>query len=282
MRIWIALMLSSGVALAEPPAPVLIKSATAASASDGAAWKVVATTRSTWCQAKAGLGPGEPFTIALATPAKISRVDISAPLISGHNTLGSAEVTADGKVYKANRTDIMVGSSPTGRATIDVALGGGPVSQLVVKVVASVKGPNEVNCVDAIELVTPNEASVIYGVEPAAASSLWPSATRIRDALGSCDSKELAAMAKLPVVRHWTTMTDDGLKDHSTKLETAAALAKACKKKQLQDTHDAMKLGNPHVEAIGPTRVRISENAAAWDLVLDGDHWRLRELREDL
>jgi len=280
MRIGIAVMLSSAVAFAEPPAPIAVKAATVASPTDGPAWKLVTTTDGTWCQAKAGVGAGEPFTITLATPAVISSVEIGVPSSSGYNTLGSAEVTADGKVFKANTVDVKVGGKSIGRGTIDVKLGGGAVSQLVVKVVASQKGANEVNCVSAIELHTVPEASVIFGVEPAAVAALWPNVVEIRDALSACDAKRLAAVAKFPVERTWYTEDNDGMKEKTAKYKTAAALAKACKKKQLIDATGGMKLASPHVQAESATKLEVSEDGSVWGLELAGDHWRLRAFRQ--
>jgi hypothetical protein len=88
-------VLSSGVAVAGTlTAPVAIKSVTAPSESkekDDPISKVLTSTDGHWCQAKRGLGPGEPLNITFAAPSAISAVELDTS--NDGNTIASAEVT---------------------------------------------------------------------------------------------------------------------------------------------------------------------------------------------
>jgi hypothetical protein len=278
----LGLFIVVGVARADsPPTPIVLASVTAAShsTSDDPSWKVVATTYSQWCQAKPGLGAGEPFTITLAEPAKISSVELR-PIEGVWNVLGSAEVTADGTLFKGVMPAREAGK--LGRDTITVALSGAAVKELVIKVVATTFKGNDVNCVDSIVLHTAThpEAEVIYGVTPAAAAALWPSITAIKAALSSCDKKALAAQVGFPFVFNWYTTDNDGMKEKSIKYKSTATLAPACAKKKLHYANDAMKLVEPSVQTTGAKTVDVSEGGSVWKLELDGDHWRLRSFRD--
>jgi hypothetical protein len=154
MRALICLFIvASGVAAADPlPTPVAIESVTAPSDAKGddPLWKLVTSSGSPWCQAKAGVGLGEPLTITLAAPAEIARVEITT--MNDGNTVASAEVTADGKVAKAPTVDVTLGAGSTGHSLTVVKLPGAAVRTLVVKLVTSKQTARDVTCARSVEL----------------------------------------------------------------------------------------------------------------------------------
>src|SRR5512132_3554027 len=101
----LALLALAGPASADTaPVPVAVKSATSPSVTTAAEplWKVLMPDAHSWCQDKAGLGPGEPLTIVLAAPTAITSVVID-PDDAPYNIVDTSEVTADGKVFKGAR-----------------------------------------------------------------------------------------------------------------------------------------------------------------------------------
>jgi hypothetical protein len=253
-----ALLVLCGVARAELPSPIAVKSAVTTSR-DADSWKVVATGSGMWCQAR--LSPSETYTITLVAPTAISSVVLTA-----ETSVASAEITADGKPFKAQLVADKLG---TGHGTITVKLGGGAVSTLVIALGGAGRG-----CVSRIELGAP----VVYGAD---ASTLWADVRALKAALAKCAPQSLAATFAFPFEIGWYTEDNDGMKAKSAKFTTANKLATGCKQnKYLRGASAALELTAPTVESTSSTALDISEDGAVWHFELVDGHWRARSVHE--
>ncbi|HEY2734103.1 MAG TPA: hypothetical protein VGI70_08960, partial [Polyangiales bacterium] len=179
MRAWliVSVVMSQGVAWADPPTPIVVKSVTTTAGDNAEVWKVVATSGGNWCQVS--VSAQEAMTITLAAPAAIASVEVRAD-----SSVTGAAVVADGKPFKGMRVQ---NKDPLRSTTLAVQLGGGPVTTLVVTLIGSGHA-----CVSSIEI----PGLIVYG---STADTLWSDVRAAKAALESCKTKQLAATFVFPV-----------------------------------------------------------------------------------
>lgn len=269
-RVLALVMMFGGVAAADSPGPIAVKSVTGAPDAEKPI-QLVTGDLQYWCQAKAPVGPGQPLTITLAAPAAVGSVEIK--LDNGANTVGSAEVTADGKVFTAPSNDK--------HSSAKVKLSGAPVTTLVVRLVVTKQEASRDNttCSDGVALVGAAENTpVIEVADAAAAAAFWPDVTALHDAFAKCDKAALAAAVVFPLTTGWYDEDINGMKDLSKKYKSAAALATACKKKKVRAA--AYDLTSLIVKSESATKLDVSGEGTMWSFEYAGGHWKLRSTHE--
>jgi hypothetical protein len=256
MRTWLVLLWLCGAARAdELPPPVAVKSV-ATTSNDAEAWKVVAATNGTWCQA--AVSPSEALTVTFAAPTKIAAISIRSEA-----SVTSAEAIADGASFKGSHAD----DKSLGQNTIAIKLGDAAITTLVVKLTGSGHA-----CADRIDL----GVRVVFGAD---ASTLWSDVRAAKAALASCKAKQLAAAFVVPFTATSPTMTNDGMKWKTLKWTTAAKLATGCKNKMLDMWNDSIKLVDPTLESTSPTTLDIQEDAT-WHLEWVDGHWKVQSFSQ--
>jgi hypothetical protein len=237
-------------------------------------WEIVTRQPSShWCQD----GTGETLAIALAAPAALDAVVVQLKVDAYHeNAIKAIEVTAGDRV----RT----GKLKWKPDQIEVEIGGAPVSNILVKIAAVTKGESDITCVEKITLVTTPASAVVYGVDAKAAAALAPDVQAIRDALRACDKKLLARRLAFPFsIAHHLDLNDvDHRYKRVTSFENAAAVANACKTKELADATKALELQFVGIQATAAGKIDLLENTLFYVIELDGEHWKLRAIQDPL
>ncbi len=238
-----------GAAFADPPAPITIKSVVA-SAGTADAWKVFATAGS-WC----ARAPGDTLTITFAKPTALARVELAHEW-----TITGVTLAADGTSH-VGVPDKAEAGMDKGQRTTPVAIGGAPVTSLVVTVTGT-------GCIERIAL----PAVAVYGAD---ASTLWDDVAAVKKALASCQPRALGAAFVFPFSVGWYTMTTDGMKEHAAKLTAAAKLQTACKQnKYLRQYRDALSAETAVVHSASATELELETGGAGWTLESVDGHWK--------
>ena len=250
MRSWsVLLVLFVGVAHADPAPPITIKSVVASSGGDDV-WKLFAS-NGTWCPRAAT----DTLTIKLAKPTALARIELAHEW-----TITGVTVVADG-VSHAGVPDKATGGMEKARRTTPIAIGGAPVTTLVVTATGT-------GCISDIRLPT----VAVYGSD---ASTLWDDVAAIKTALTSCQPKALAQAFRFPFSVGWYTTTNDGLKDHSIKFTTASKLETGCKQNTtLHNYRDAMTKESPTIHSSSATQLDLQAGDGTWTLGFIDGHWR--------
>ena len=202
MRSVLVWLLISGRAAAAPAWTHVEITATSTKANKAdryAAWRAIDnSTRTAWCKGKPGSGVGEALTIAFAAPTQVPDLSVSSRRVT------AVDVTIDGG--KPERVAL---TSAYGYLRIKRA-----VRSLTVSIAATKKGAGDA-CLDL-------GASFLgmYVGDAKAFAALVPTTTAFLDGMKRCDANTLATIGAFPV-------------RGGKRFASAAALAKACSKKQV-------------------------------------------------
>jgi len=225
-----------------------------------------------WCEGKRDEGIGEALVVTLAAPTTIASLSLHAgvwksmELFQANNIITGVDVvTDDGRVVHV--------VLPEELREVDVALGGGPVKQLTIKLTKVKKGRMNDSCISGVQLHATPETSLVVG-DAASLAALRPSFAKIRQAIADCDAAALRTLAMFPMSYSDTA----GAKEDTMrviKYKDASALIKACKSTRFtafgNSTHFAVK-------SESPTRLRLEDETLEWQLALDAGRWKLAGL----
>ncbi len=241
-----------------------------------------------WCEGKPDEGLGETLVVTLASPTKLDSVTIEAGVWRSEFENGVRK-WKDGELFRAN--NIITGldlitddgkvrsiSVPEERKPVEVALGGGPIKQLTLKITKVVRGKMNDSCISGLELHPASPVAIVLGVDATALAALAPTFAKLHDAIETCSEPELRAHVKFPFSYGMTRGNDKGL--GYKKSRDAAALVKACKAFTFSaftnEDHAAYRISPD-----APGAVTFHNDLLDWHLVLDGSAWKLAGLDDN-
>jgi hypothetical protein len=217
-----------------------------------------------WCEGKPDEGIGEALVLTFATPIKIDSLTLRAgvwrspELFRANNRITTLEVVSDNGVKKVTLHEE--------REDVDVAVGGGPINKLELRIAAVTKGKLNDTCISGVELHTSPESSVV--LVGAAAPDLGPAFAKVWRAFGDCDERTLRAQLQFPFRYGDTT--------RAKRYADAKAVRKACK--DLAFTSFTPQQPSLRVKAEAPGKVQISADTLEWHFALDRGAWKLVSL----
>ena len=240
---------------------------------------------SAWCEGKKDEGIGEAITIKLARPMVIPKVTIKAgvwmtqALFDANNQVTGLEiVTDDGRKLPVTASDK--------RTEVEVAVGGAPVSSVVVRITSVKKGKMNDSCISEI---TFGDDPIAVGFDanavatfPAVTRELWATLFNPAEGATQCDAKVLAKYVDFPFsyVELENTLAHDEAKrfvKHRHTLPTAAAWEKACKANQFLGGGSTLPSTKIEAYGVGQLGVRfeMAMTSQAMRMVWRGGKWRL-------
>lgn len=232
---------------------------------------------SRWCEGQADEGIGETLVLTLATPTRIEKLTIRAGVWESeesfreHNLVTKIDVIADNGRQA-------VASPPQDRSAVTVAIGGGPVKQLKLRIAEVHRGTVDESCIAGVDLVAPSWTTFLVGLDRNTAAGVEPAVRAIATAFERCDARTFTRLVQFPLP--YRRQGDDDQPASPSDYPDSEALVRACKQHAFDALRDMIHR-TPDIVSDALGKVLVRYDALAWHLVLDAGKWRLASLDDD-